>query len=147
MCRVTFRSTERRFLEELEKHELMPQFAPAKVAGEVRQFRDYFSGCCRKFMLDVDLQFATPFQKRVLQAAARIPFGRLASYSDIARRIGRPEARRAVGGALGKNPVAIVIPCHRVVAADGTIGGYTGGLDIKRTLMRIEGISLEEDRH
>ncbi|MFQ5789673.1 MAG: methylated-DNA--[protein]-cysteine S-methyltransferase [Acidobacteriota bacterium] len=143
LCRIAFCRTEREFLQKLEKSELLPEFDPARVAREVGQLRDYFSGRCKRFRLPLDLGRLSPFQRRVLRAAAAIPFGGLASYSDIARRIGQPEARRAVGGALGKNPVAIVIPCHRVVAADGSIGGYTGGLHIKRELLRIEGVSLQ----
>jgi O-6-methylguanine DNA methyltransferase len=114
------------------------------LAKEARELESYFAGRSKRFRISIDLRWATPFQRKVLNAASGVPFGEVASYGDIARRIGNPKARRAVGGALGKNPVAIVIPCHRVVAADGSIGGYTGGLDIKRELMRIEGISLEE---
>ena len=79
----------------------------------------------------------------MLEAAREIPFGACQCYGDVAERIGRPRAQRAVGNALGSNPIAIVIPCHRVVAAGGRLGGYTGGVDIKRTLMGIEGIETE----
>lgn len=142
LCRISFRLSERDFLRELEQHSLLPEFDSARVAREARQLEDYFEGRCKRFRVPVDLRFATPFEQRVLQAAARIPFGHVASYSDVARQIGKAEARRAVGNALGRNPIAIIIPCHRVVAADGSIGGYTGGLDIKRQLLRIEGISF-----
>jgi O-6-methylguanine DNA methyltransferase len=101
------------------------------------------SGRRRRFGLPMDLRHVTPFQRRVLAVTSRIPFGCCASYSDIARRIGQPEARRAVGGALNKNPVAIVVPCHRVIAADGSIGGYGGGLTVKRALFQIEGIEIK----
>jgi O-6-methylguanine DNA methyltransferase len=132
-------------MRELEEKRLLPELAPSKLAREARQLERYFTGRGKSFRLPVDFCLvATPFQRRVLEATARIPFGGVTSYSEIARLIGQPEARRAVGGALGRNPVAIVIPCHRVIAADGTIGGYTGGVDIKRKLMRIEGIPLEE---
>jgi methylated-DNA-[protein]-cysteine S-methyltransferase len=142
LCRVSFRRSEESFLSELERRELLPEFAPRKLAREAGQLERYFAGRLERFDLPLDLGLTTPFQRQVLQAAARVPFGKLASYSDIARRIGRPGARRAVGGALGRNPVAIVIPCHRVVAADGSIGGYTGGLKIKRALLDIEGVSV-----
>jgi methylated-DNA-[protein]-cysteine S-methyltransferase len=145
VCRVSFRRTEDDFMRELEHRELLPEHAPSKLSREMRELEDYFSGRSKRFHLPVDLRWVTPFQKSVLKATAGVPFGEVVSYSDIARRIGNPDARRAVGGALGRNPVAIIIPCHRVVAADGSIGGYTGGLDIKRELMRIEGISLEEE--
>ena len=142
LCRVSFRRSEQSFVRELEQRELLPEFAPAKLARETRQLERYFAGRLQRFDLPLDLSLTTPFQRDVLEAAARVPFGHLASYSDIAQRIGRPRARRAVGGALGRNPVAIVIPCHRVVAADGSIGGYTGGLKIKRALLGIEGVSV-----
>ena len=145
LCRVSFKRTEEDFLEELEKRGLLPERAPKKVAREVRELEAYFAGRRKSFKVPVDLRLVTPFQRRVLEATASIPFGEVASYSEIAEQIGQPQARRAVGGALGKNPVAIVVPCHRVVAANGRIGGYTGGLDIKRELMRIEGIRLEKE--
>jgi len=146
VCRISFRRSERDFLRELEAHALLPQFDPPRVAREAEQLEDYFAGRSKRFHLPLDLRLATPFQQRVLQATARIPFGQVASYAEVARQIRKPEARRAVGQALGSNPIAIVIPCHRVVAADGSLGGYTGGLDIKRTLLRIEGVNLQEVR-
>ena len=144
VCRVSFRRTEDDFMQELERRELLPERAASKLTREMRELEDYFSGRAKRFHVPIDLRWVTPFQRKVLDATSGVPFGEVVSYSDIARRIGNPAARRAVGGALGRNPVAIVVPCHRVVAADGSIGGYTGGLDIKRELMRIEGISLEE---
>jgi methylated-DNA-[protein]-cysteine S-methyltransferase len=116
--------------------------APGKLDRERSELDEYFEGKRRRFDLPIDLRWGTEFQKSVLETARRIPFGEYWSYADVARRAGRPNAQRAVGSALGKNPVAIVIPCHRVMASGGGIGGYTGGLDIKRTLMRIEGIDL-----
>jgi methylated-DNA-[protein]-cysteine S-methyltransferase len=145
LCRVSFKRTEEDFLAELERRALLPERSPKKVAREVRELEAYFDGRCKYFKVPIDLRLVTPFQRRVLEATATVPFGKVVSYSDIARQIGQPEARRAVGGALGKNPVAIVVPCHRVIAANGNIGGYTGGLDIKRELMRIEGIHLEKE--
>ena len=144
VCRVSFRRTEEDFMRDLERRELLPERAESKLTREIRELEDYFSGRLKRFRVPVDLRWVTPFQKNVLDVTAGVPFGEVVSYSDIARRIGNPAARRAVGGALGRNPVAIIIPCHRLVASDGSIGGYTGGLDIKRELMRIEGISLEE---
>jgi methylated-DNA-[protein]-cysteine S-methyltransferase len=147
ICRVSFRShTEDAFLRDLETRELLPSFEPDKLRAEARELEEYFGGRRRTFGVPLDLRFVTPFQERVLRAAADIPFGALASYSDIARRIGNPASRRAVGGALGHNPIPIIIPCHRVIAGNGSIGGYTGGLEIKRALFAIEGIALEEAR-
>ncbi len=146
LCRVSFKRTEEDFMRELERKELLPERAPSKCSKEARQLESYFKGKRKDFQVPIDLRLVTPFQRRVLEAASDIPFGEVASYGDIAKQIGQPGARRAVGGALGKNPVAIVIPCHRVVAAGGGIGGYTGGLDVKRELMRIEGIALEKEK-
>jgi methylated-DNA-[protein]-cysteine S-methyltransferase len=144
LCRVSFRKTEETLMDELEQRALVPELAPSKLNEEKRQLSQYFAGKRREFDLPIDLRWGTEFQRRVLDAARRIPFGACECYSDVARRIGRPKAQRAVGNALGSNPVAIVIPCHRVVASGGRLGGYTGGLDIKETLMEIEGIEIEE---
>lgn len=106
-----------------------------------RQLLEYFEGRRRTFDIPTDLRGLTGFQRAVLGAAARLGFGEVATYSEIASRIGRPGASRAVGNALGRNPVAIVVPCHRVVRTDGTLGGYTGGLEYKEALLGIEGRS------
>jgi methylated-DNA-[protein]-cysteine S-methyltransferase len=144
LCRVSFRRSEDDLVDDLEQRELLPEKASGQLDAERRQLEEYFDGKRRQFELPVDIRGGTPFQRKVLEAASRIPFGSCACYTDVAERIGHPKAQRAVGTALGKNPVAIVIPCHRVVAAGGRLGGYTGGLDIKKTLMSIEGIQVEE---
>ncbi len=113
--------------------------SPAHTVDVAEQLRAYFAGQRRTFDMRLDLRHTTPFQRRVLLAAARVPAGTVVSYGEIARRIGQPDASRAVGQALGHNPMPIVIPCHRVIAAGGRIGGYTGGLDIKRKLLHLEG--------
>lgn len=142
LCRVSFRRNEAAFERELESRGLLPDYAPARLSREAQELEDYFAGRRTEFDFPLDLRLTTAFQKRVLGATRRVRFGRVASYSDIARRIGKPEARRAVGSALGRNPLPIVIPCHRVVSADGSLGGYTGGTDVKRKLMEVEGIEL-----
>jgi methylated-DNA-[protein]-cysteine S-methyltransferase len=101
------------------------------------QLQAYFAG----ELIDFDLRLAaegTDFQRKVWNALRRIPFGRTCSYADVARRVGNPRAMRAVGAANGRNRIAIVVPCHRVIAADGTLGGYGGGLDRKEWLLRHE---------
>lgn len=103
------------------------------------QLNEYFDARRTRFDLPVDLAGLTDFQRAVLTAASGLGFGEVATYQDIARRIGRPGASRAVGNALGRNPVAIIIPCHRVVRSDGSLGGYTGGLEYKEALLEIEG--------
>lgn len=107
----------------------------------VQQLEDYFAGRLRSFDVPLDVD-GTPFQRRVWKELLRIPFGKTVSYRDIARRIGKPAAVRAVGGANGRNPVCIIVPCHRVVAADGGIGGYSGGLEMKRRLLALEGVRI-----
>lgn len=103
-----------------------------------RELDQYFRGRRRRFDIPVDLSGLTPFQGRVLAQTAKIPFGDLLTYRTIATRIGNEKASRAVGGAVGANPIPIIVPCHRVVATDGSLGGYAGGLEAKRTLLAIE---------
>lgn len=109
------------------------------------QLGAYFRGELREFDLKLDLR-ATPFQKAVLQRIAEIPYGQTRSYSQIATSIGRPQAPRAVGAATGSNPIPIVIPCHRVVGADGRLVGFGGGLPFKVMLLRLEGHRLRGTR-
>ena len=102
------------------------------------QLSEYFEGKRSGFSLPLDLKEATNFQKRVWEVLQGIPYGTTMSYAQMARKIGRPEAVRAVGNACGANPVPIIIPCHRVVRSDGTLGGYTSGLDVKKALIEHE---------
>lgn len=106
----------------------------------VAQLADYFAGRRRSFDLPLDLR-GTPFQLRAWAALCEIQFGTTRSYADQARAMGSPRAFRAVGSANGANPVPIVVPCHRVVASDGSLGGYSAGLAIKRVLLALEGVS------
>jgi O-6-methylguanine DNA methyltransferase len=103
-----------------------------------RQLRDYFEGRRRVFDLPLEL-VGSDFQKDVWRAVARVPYGRTASYGQIAHLVGRPKASRAVGAANGANPLPIVIPCHRIVGRDGGLTGYGGGLPLKRRLLALEG--------
>jgi methylated-DNA-[protein]-cysteine S-methyltransferase len=114
---------------------------PAALSSIVEQLQAYFAGDRLSFDLPLDLGRLTPFQLGVLQAARGIPPGRVWTYGQIARAIGKPKASRAVGQALGCNPLPIVIPCHRVIASDGGLGGYSGGggLQSKRFLLSLEG--------
>ena len=140
LVRVSFRCSEASFAGELRRRLGADVVrSPARTADIVHQLRAYFAGERRTFDVRVDLTRLTAFHRRVLTAAASVPAGQVVSYGEIARRIGQPRGSRAVGQALRRNPVPIVIPCHRVVAAGGKIGGYTGGLAIKRKLLRIEG--------
>ena len=108
------------------------------LAAAAAQLDEYFAGERRDFALELDLE-GTEFQRAVWDELLRIPYGETMSYGELARRLGRPERVRAVGAANGRNPVAIVVPCHRVIGADGSLTGYGGGLDRKRALLAIEG--------
>jgi len=141
LVRVSFRQSESSFVAGLERQlGVRAVRSPSETAEVVEQLRAYFAGRRRRFDVPVDLRHVTPFVRRVLTATMQVPAGNLVSYGDIARRIGQPKGSRAVGQALGRNPIPIVIPCHRVIASGGRIGGYTGGLAIKRRLLRIEGV-------
>ncbi len=104
----------------------------------VRQLEEYFAGKRREFNFALDLR-GTDFQWACWRALLAIPYGETRTYADIARAVGRPQGFRAVGMANNRNPVAIVVPCHRVIASDGTLCGYGGGLDVKRKLLELEG--------
>jgi methylated-DNA-[protein]-cysteine S-methyltransferase len=110
----------------------------------VRRFKDYFSGKRVYFPDKLDLNGSTPFQCAVWQAARLIPYGQTKSYGWIAKKIGKPGAARAVGQALGRNPLLIVVPCHRVIAGDGKLGGFTGGLKLKKYLLALEKVNYKE---
>jgi methylated-DNA-[protein]-cysteine S-methyltransferase len=107
-----------------------------------RQLDAYFAGRLHAFDLDVDLAALPAFQQAVLQELRAVPYGTTATYGELAQRIGRPGAARAVGGALNRNPVAIVVPCHRIVGSAGALTGYAGGLERKRALLELEGALL-----
>jgi len=104
----------------------------------LEELDQYFAGRRRSFDVAVDLRPLTPFQRRALAATARVPYGELTTYREVARRAGNARASRAAGQAIGANPIPIVVPCHRVVASDGTLGGYSGGLRAKRRLLALE---------
>src|SRR5688500_8140087 len=105
----------------------------------ITQLDEYFTGRRSTFEVALDLDRGTPFQQSVWQALLAIPCGERISYGTLSQRIGRPAAVRAVGAAVGRNPVSIVVPCHRVLGADGSLTGYAGGLQRKDALLRLEG--------
>ncbi|HEY4721255.1 MAG TPA: methylated-DNA--[protein]-cysteine S-methyltransferase, partial [Anaerolineae bacterium] len=115
-----------------------------KTAEALRQVEDYLAGKRTTFDLPLDMSLMTDFQRRVLLAALKIPRGQYRTYHEIAQAIGKPKASRAVGQALGHNPVPIVIPCHRVLGSDGSLHGYSGGggLKTKAWLLELEGVRL-----
>jgi methylated-DNA-[protein]-cysteine S-methyltransferase len=115
------------------------------VSAARRQLAEYFAGQRQRFELPLAPE-GTAFRRAVWQGLLQIPFGQTASYGAIARRIGRPRAVRAVGGATGKNPISIIVPCHRVIGSSGALTGFGGGLPKKRRLLALEGHALRGDR-
>jgi methylated-DNA-[protein]-cysteine S-methyltransferase len=107
-----------------------------------RQLDEYFEGKRQRFDLAVDLALQADFNRRVLRELARVPYGEVVTYGELASRAARPRAARAVGTVMNRNPLPIVLPCHRVVGANGKLVGYAGGLDRKETLLRLEGALL-----
>ena len=103
-----------------------------------QQLDEYFSGQRTTFDMNIDLSETTDFRRAVLEHLVTIPYGETCTYTQVAEAVGRPRAVRAVGSACATNPVPIVIPCHRVLRSDGSLGGYAGGLDMKRTLLELE---------
>ena len=113
--------------------------APERTDAVRRQLDEYFEGERRSFEVPIDWRLVRGFAGSVLRATARIPFGSVSSYREVAAEAGSPKAYRAAGNALESNPIPIVVPCHRVLHAGGGLGGYTGGLDRKRFLLTLEG--------
>ncbi|WP_394261401.1 methylated-DNA--[protein]-cysteine S-methyltransferase [Moraxella boevrei] len=108
----------------------------------VNELDEYFSGTRTEFDVPLDISQGTSFQQKVWLELLKIPYGTTISYAKLAKNIGKPTAFRAVANANGRNPISLIIPCHRVIASDGGLGGYTGGLDIKRILLDLESHSL-----
>lgn len=112
--------------------------APARFDDAVRQLDEYFGGTRTAFDLPLDFRLATGFRREVISRLADIEYGRTASYADVAASVGSPRAVRAVGTACAKNPLPVVLPCHRVVRTDGGLGQYAGGVEAKQILLRLE---------
>ena len=115
---------------------------PRRLTAVRRELDEYFSGARTTFDVDVDVATVPAFQQSVLRELARVPYGEVTTYGALAGRIGKPRAARAVGGALNRNPVPIILPCHRVVGASGSLVGYAGGLERKQALLKLEGAAL-----
>lgn len=111
---------------------------PEGFADAVEQLGEYFAGIRRSFALALDLDAGTPFQHEVWRQLQEIPYGETTSYTDLANRLGRPDRVRAAGAAVGRNPLPIIVPCHRVIGADGKLTGYLGGLQRKQALLDSE---------
>ena len=146
LCKVSTESQSiDHFVEEVE--DLYPSmeiiFDNDSINELITKLDDYFSGERHNIDFPIDLNSMTHFGKKVLMACSKVGYGETLSYGELALRAGSPKASRAVGTVMSKNPLPIVIPCHRVISASGKIGGYTGGLHKKRLLMTIEGITVD----
>jgi methylated-DNA-[protein]-cysteine S-methyltransferase len=142
LVRVGF-GNEDEVLEDLASH-VSPRVVrlPARLDTVRRQLDEYFAGRRRRFDVPLDRRLSRGYRLAVLEELSRVPFGQTVSYKDLAERTGKPNASRAVGTAMATNPIAIVVPCHRVLRTGGALGGYGGGLDTKVWLLRHEGALL-----
>jgi methylated-DNA-[protein]-cysteine S-methyltransferase len=140
LCNVIFGAPVDTFLSRLNPRARAEQ-NPGALEYITRQLGEYFAGTRQQFEMPLDLSHLTPFQQNVLQVTRSITAGTVWTYGQVAQALGRPQASRSVGQALGHNPVPIVIPCHRVIASDGSLGGYSAGagLEAKRWLLHLEG--------
>jgi methylated-DNA-[protein]-cysteine S-methyltransferase len=137
------KSTWERFISALEKDKDITLIEDNKKFSNLKNnLKAYFAGNRVQFKEDFDLKGGTDFQKKVWKAMQKIPFGQTRSYGWLAKQVGGKNKARAVGGACGSNPLPILIPCHRVIREDGGLGGYGGGLNLKRKLLKIEGVNV-----
>ena len=143
VCRISFDAEAEERLEELARlHGARVLRSPRPLDGLRRELDDYFGGRRRDFEVALDLETIPDFHRSVLEELVRIPYGETATYGRLAQRLGSPKAARAVGGACNRNPIPIVVPCHRVVGSTGSLVGYAGGLERKRALLALEGAIL-----
>jgi O-6-methylguanine DNA methyltransferase len=144
VCEIDFVSAHDQadMVRRLEQRGFHPIENQRAITAIAEQLNEYFSGKRNRFEVPLDFSGVTPFTKAVLAATSDVPFGHLSTYRQIAQSIGQPKATRAVGNALGRNPIPVIVPCHRIVRSDFSLGGYTGGLHIKQTLLKLEGVAL-----
>ncbi|MGI6604404.1 MAG: methylated-DNA--[protein]-cysteine S-methyltransferase [Firmicutes bacterium] len=149
LCRLSFGKKDTRDFDWLEKHFKRQPISAAKIPVSSillqvqKELEEYLNGIRREFSVTLDLK-GTPFQRAVWRELRRIPAGETISYGALAARVGYPRAARAVGGAMRANPVPILVPCHRVLPADGTVGDYGGGSELKEFLLRLEGATFRQ---
>ena len=138
---VGFDDQDRAALEDRFAEALSPRVvASPRATDDVRrQLDEYFGGARRRFELTVDHRLMSPFVRKVMAQTAKVPYGEVSTYGAVATGIHHPDAARAVGAALGSNPIPIVLPCHRIIGASGSLTGYAGGLHRKEFLLRLEG--------
>lgn len=132
--------TDQRHLPDVSAWEQVDNASQQRVLKETQwQLQAYFAGQLRQFDIPLDLSAGTAFQQSVWQALLAIPFGKTTSYGALSSSIGKPLAVRAVGTAIGRNPIGVIVPCHRVIGADGSLTGYAGGLHRKEAFLKLEG--------
>jgi methylated-DNA-[protein]-cysteine S-methyltransferase len=142
LCRISFDPEPERFVDSVARtHGIRVLRVHGSVDPVRRQLDEYFDRRRHDFDLDFDLRVA-PFHERVLAELARVPYGQVTTYGTLAAQVDAPRAARAVGTVMNRNPIPIVLPCHRVVGANGSLVGYGGGLDRKEQLLRLEGVTL-----
>jgi methylated-DNA-[protein]-cysteine S-methyltransferase len=146
LCRISYDPEPERLAEQLARtFGTRVLRVPKAVDPVVRELDEYFEGRRQSFDLPVDLRGRTDFSRAVLEKLARVPFGEVTTYGTLAAQAGRPRAARAVGTIMNRNPIPIVLPCHRVIGASGDLVGYGGGLDRKRQLLDLESADLKLD--
>ena len=140
LCTISYDADPERKLEQLARgFGARVLRSPKPIDPVKRELDEYFEGNRRIFDLDVDLRVARDFGRAVLEELVRVPFGEVTTYGALAARAGKPRAARAVGTIMNRNPIPIVVPCHRVVGANGALVGYAGGIERKQALLRLEG--------
>ena len=140
LCRISYDPEPEREVEHLARALGTCILRSPKPIDEVRrQLDEYFEHSRTTFELDLDLRLTAAFTRRVLDELAKVPYGKVTTYGDLAARAARPRAARAVGTVMNRNPIPIVLPCHRVVGANGSLTGYGGGIERKEALLRLEG--------
>lgn len=133
--------TDQRHLPDVSNWQRHEETSQLHILKETQQqLNAYFAGKLQQFDLPLDLNAGTPFQQTVWQALLKIPYGKTTSYGALSSSIGKPLAVRAVGTAIGRNPIGIIVPCHRVLGADGSLTGYAGGLHRKEAFLKLEGV-------
>lgn len=143
LCRISYDADPELELDRLARSFGVRVLRSARpIDAARRQLDEYFDGTRQRFDLAVDIELLADFNRRVLRELARVPYGEVVTYGELAARAARPRAARAVGTVMNRNPLPIVLPCHRVVGANGKLVGYAGGLDRKETLLRLEGALL-----
>jgi methylated-DNA-[protein]-cysteine S-methyltransferase len=143
VCEIAFDPDPEQEIDRLARlHGVRVLRSPRPVEEARRELDEYFEGRRQEFDLPVDLTGLPAFQQTVLAELQRVPYGQVDTYGGLAARIGKPKAARAVGGALNRNPVPIVVPCHRIVGSSGSLVGYAGGLERKELLLGLEGGTL-----